>query len=114
GIDAASLSVTADIVIDGRAPGTELAGLAVPVEQGISRIPLSAPLASVTDAHLLVTVSDNQGNISRVNRKFSVGSGGPVPSPTTPRPTLTPRPTATPASGTPHDSAVLPRLRPVR
>jgi len=116
GINLSSLSVTADIPIEGHPPSDELAGLAVPIDRGIYRIAFSTPLASVTNAHLLVSVLDNQGNIARVNRKFSVGNGGPVPSPTTPRPTSTrplqPTPTATmPVS---HDSAVVPFRGPVR
>jgi hydrazine synthase alpha subunit-like protein len=115
GINVVSLSVTADIAIDGHAAGEELASLAVSAGDGIYSIRLSTPIDAVTGASLLVTVSDNQGNITRVARKFSVGSGGPAPSPTTPRPTATRVPTATPTptvSGI-HDSVVLAR-HPVR
>jgi len=116
GINVSSLSVTADISIAGQQPGDELAGLVTPVDQGIYHIPLSASLPAATNAHLLVSVRDNQGNIARVRRQFSVGSGGPVPSPTTPRPTWTPAltPTPTPTPLVTHDSAVLPHPRPVR
>ncbi len=99
GIDAASLSVTADIVVEGRAPGTELADLAVASGDGIYSIALSTSLSMLSDAHLDVSVADRQGNITRVQRRFSVGvaAGG----------TPTPLPTTTPTSAAAHDSSAL-------
>jgi len=112
GIDAASLSVTADVAIEGHPAGDELAGLLTQTADGIYAIALLAPLDAVTDAHLWVSVADRQGNVTRVARKFSVGVGGPLPSPTsgTPLPTRTRTPTTapTPTSAASHDSAVVP------
>jgi len=72
GIDAASLSVTSDQVVNGRPAGAELASLAQPDGDGIWRIALSTPIAQVTNAHLRVAIRDNEGNITRIDRRFSV------------------------------------------
>jgi hypothetical protein len=105
GIDPSSFSVTADIALAGRQPEQELADLAVPAGDGIYTIPLAAPIQAVTDAHLRVEVADNQGNVTRVARKFFVGpqAATPTPSGATPTPgpsgaTPTP-PVATATSG---------------
>jgi hypothetical protein len=76
GINGASLSITADFTVEGRAPGTELHSLATLVDDGIYAIALGTPMQSASDAHLFVQVADNQGNITRVARKFSVGPAG--------------------------------------
>ena len=73
GINVASLSVTADIRLAGRQPGSQLRGLAQQAGDGIYVITLSKPLTNVQNAHLFVEVADRQGNITRVHRKFSVG-----------------------------------------
>ncbi|MBL8142002.1 MAG: hypothetical protein JNM38_12865 [Acidobacteria bacterium] len=70
GIRAGSLSVTADFVVAGRPRGAELADLARQAGDGIYEIPLvpqSLPRATVR-----VSVSDAQGNVTRVERVFSV------------------------------------------
>jgi len=138
GIDASTLSVVADVPMAGRAPGSELADLAATVGDGMYRIDVGAPLTAVADGLLLVEIADQQGNITRVARRFSVGDPGPVPTVTpgvgatptsgvgttaTPVPSSTPtvtstgagpgEPTVTPVP-TVHDSEVQPFRRPVR
>jgi hypothetical protein len=117
GIAAGSLSVTADVAIDGHAPGEELAGGAVPAGDGIFRIPLGTPLQSAARAHLYVEVADGQGNVTRVDRVFSVGAGAsPTPTAAGPTRTRTPTPAATPTvtPASQHDSLVVPFKRPLR
>lgn len=70
GIDPASLSVTADFVVAGRPPGAELADLAAPAGESIWEIGLSGALEPMFAAHLLVSVRDLQGNVTRVDRRF--------------------------------------------
>ncbi|HVM94895.1 MAG TPA: hypothetical protein VMT89_00845, partial [Candidatus Acidoferrales bacterium] len=97
-------------------PGVQLADLATQVTDGVYTIALSPPLDAITNAHLFVSVADNQGNVTRVQRLFSVGTGGPVPSVTiSPQPTRTRLPTATPTATmvAVHDSVVLPPRRPI-
>jgi len=72
GIDLASLSVSADFAVNGRAPGAELADLSQAAGDGIYEIALATPLALVSNWHLRVSIQDQQGNITRVNQAFSV------------------------------------------
>ncbi len=72
GIQLASLSVTADFVVNGRAGGAELADLAQNVGDGMYAITLSSPVALVSNKHLRVSIRDVQGNVTRVNQAFSV------------------------------------------
>jgi hypothetical protein len=73
GIKPNTLSITATIPINGRAPGAQLVDLAQQTGKGIYEIALNAPISSTLNAHVYVSVSDNQGNITRVDQKFSVG-----------------------------------------
>ncbi|UXI68438.1 TolB family protein [Tahibacter amnicola] len=71
GIAAGTLSVRASFMVAGRAPGSELADLAAPVDADIRAIALGQPLPPMTDAWLRASVRDNQGNITRVEQRFS-------------------------------------------
>ena len=73
---AGSLSVRADFVVQGRAAGSELADLAVGAGDGINEIPLGTPLAAPYTGHVLASVADGQGNITRVDQRFSLSCGG--------------------------------------
>lgn len=96
GVDASSLSVTADFEVAGRAPGTELGDLATPAGDDIYSIAINPPLASAVAANVFAEVRDNQGNVTRVARRFSVGVSAPtVTPPPTPTVASTPTPTAT-------------------
>ncbi len=101
GLAPGSLSITADFAMAGRAAGAELADLAQVAGDGIWSVPLSPPLTDVQNAHLWVAVADQQGNVTREDRRFSVGAG-PAPTPTF----APPQPTPTPAGGGGHDSSV--------
>jgi hypothetical protein len=72
GLEPGSLSITADIPIAGRAAGVELADLALPVADGIWEIPLSPPLQQLANRHVFASIRDQQGNITRIARAFSV------------------------------------------
>ena len=74
GIAPGTLSIKADIVINGRSAGQELADLAQTSGEGIYTIGLTPPLSGVALAHLRVQVADRQGNVTRVNQQFSVSS----------------------------------------
>ncbi len=74
GVDLSTLSVSADFVVEGRPPGSELADLAVAVgdpEEGIFGIFLSQPLPNLSQAILRAEVRDFQGNVTRVSRNFA-------------------------------------------
>jgi hypothetical protein len=74
GLDEKSFSVVADVEIDGVAGGEELAGKFKPAAQGVLEWKLDKPLVILDRVTLTVSVKDRQGNISRVDRTFSVGS----------------------------------------
>ena len=76
GIMPGSLSITATFAVDGRAPGAQLADLAVPIGDGIYAITPTVPIANLGNAHLFVQVADRQGNLTRINQKFSVLGNG--------------------------------------
>ncbi len=106
GLDINTLSVSADFQVAGRAAGSELADLAVGAGDGIYAIALDAPITSLAGTHVRAEIADFQGNITRVDRSFSVNTtGAPSPTPTSlPSGTNTPTSTSTPqpiASDTP-------------
>ncbi len=92
GLDMSTLSVSADFAVAGRAPGSELADLAAGVGDGIYSIALDAPITVLDTTHVRAEIADQQGNITRVDRSFSVNAGG-VPTVTA---TSVPSATATP------------------
>ena len=76
GVDWPTLSITADFAVNGRAAGAELADLAQDAGDGIRTLALSPPIASRAGGTLRVAVADNQGNITRVARRFAVQGAG--------------------------------------
>ena len=78
GLDLASLRVSADFVVNGRPAGAELADLALGAGAGIWTITLAPPLASAWNRHVRVSVRDNQGNVTRVDRAFFIGAGDTI------------------------------------
>jgi len=70
GLDPASFKVTADVAIDGAAPGTNLASRFEEKTQGVWELKLSKPIDA--SGKLIVEVKDRQGNTSRIERRFSV------------------------------------------
>lgn len=73
GLDLATLSVTADFPVEGRPAGSELADLVIVEAPGVFLLPLSEPVVAAVDAHVYVEIADQQGNISRVDRRFVTG-----------------------------------------
>jgi hypothetical protein len=110
GLEPGSLSIKADVPMAGRAAGVELADLATVAGDGIWSVTIAPPLIDLQNAHLHVAVADRQGNVTRVDRRFSVGAG-PAPTPTfaPPQPTPTPGP-----GGGGHDSSASGLRRPKR
>jgi hypothetical protein len=119
GVDPNSLSIHADFEVAGRAPGNELADLAEAIDDGIYRIAVQPPLTAATNAFVHAEVADYQGNVTRVERSFSVQGATPsaTPSAVAPTPTrsasaATNTPTATiGATATPRRFTISGRLR---
>jgi hypothetical protein len=72
GLDADSFSVTADFAIDGVPAGENLAKRFQARGNGVWELALAKPLDSLTRGKLTVSVKDRQGNITKVERTFSV------------------------------------------
>ena len=72
GLDVASFTVTADFPIDGVKPGENLAARFKAKSDGVHELQLTAPLKRLERGTLTVTVSDRQGNVTRIERTFSI------------------------------------------
>ena len=73
GLDVASLSVTADFAVNGVAAGENLGRHFKPTAPGVWVLKLAQPVAELPNGTLTVSVKDKQGNITRLERTFSVG-----------------------------------------
>jgi hypothetical protein len=72
-LDPASLTVTADFAIDGIPPGENLASKVKALDDSRWELKLDQPISKLAKGVLTVSVKDKQGNVSRVERTFSVG-----------------------------------------
>lgn len=72
GLDFASFSVSADFAVNGMAAGTELSKNFRSVAPGVWELQLEKPLANLPAAKLTVSVKDRQGNVTRLERMFSI------------------------------------------
>jgi hypothetical protein len=83
GLDISSFAVRANFVVDGQAAGADLVGELQSQGGGVYRLLLDEAITTLDDGLITVEVADNQGNINKVERSFSVGE--PV-SPCAPQP----------------------------
>ena len=74
GLDEGSLSVTASVAINGVKPGEDLASLLKKTGDGIWELKIDKPIDNVADAKLTVSVKDKQGNITVIDRRFTVAA----------------------------------------
>jgi mono/diheme cytochrome c family protein len=73
GIDMKTFKVTADFAIEGVPAGQDLAEKFRPKSQGVYELRLEKPLRKLGRGKVTVSVADKLGNVSRVERTFSVG-----------------------------------------
>jgi hypothetical protein len=73
GLDMDSFEVAADFALDGVAAGQNLAPRFRAKVPGVWELSLSKPLAELARGKLTVSVKDRQGNLTRIERTFSVG-----------------------------------------
>ena len=73
GLDLDSFTVTADFAIAGAPPGENLAKKFKAKADGVWELPLQTPLAGLAKGKLTVSIKDKEGNITKVERTFSVG-----------------------------------------
>lgn len=72
GLDMQSFQVLADFPCDGVAAGVNLASKFKATTPGVWELALSKPLGELSKCQLTVSVKDRQGNITRIQRTFSV------------------------------------------
>src|SRR5262249_20388755 len=72
GLDADSFEVTADFAVDGLEAGQNLAKKFKPATQGVWELKLAQPIERLPRGKLVVAVKDRQGNVTRIEREFSV------------------------------------------
>ena len=73
GLDQTSFQVVANFPLAGVAAGEDLAQKFRSKSDGVWELALAAPLRNLPSGKLTISVSDRQGNISRIERTFSVG-----------------------------------------
>jgi hypothetical protein len=76
GIDPASFRVTADFPLAGAPPGEDLAARFEERAPGVRELRLAAPVRALARGTITVTVKDREGNLSRIERTFSVAGEG--------------------------------------
>ena len=74
GLDLDSFEVVADFPIDGVAAGENLATKFKALPDARWELTLAKPLTDLPRGKLTVSVKDKQGNVSRIERTFSVAS----------------------------------------
>jgi hypothetical protein len=72
GLDLDSFRVTADFEVDGIPPGQNLARRFQPTTQGVWAWKLARPIAELSRGTLRLAVRDRQGNLTQLERTFSV------------------------------------------
>jgi hypothetical protein len=72
GLDPAGFEVSADFRVNGAAPGTNLAGKFRSKTDGVWELKLSRPVTHLRHGRLTVAVRDREGNVTRIERSFSV------------------------------------------
>jgi len=83
GLDMAGFRVVADVELDGVKAGQNLAAKFVAKSQGVWEMKLTTPIAALRQGKIEVSIADRQGNVTRIERTFSVT--GKSPDPLTPR-----------------------------
>ncbi len=79
GLDLDSFTVTADFPLDGVPAGENLAPRFRSMADGVWGWKLSRPAAALARGNLTVSIKDRQGNVTRIERTFSVAGGGRKP-----------------------------------
>jgi hypothetical protein len=74
GVDMDSFEVMTDFPVDGIAAGQNLGSKFKPKTPGVWELQLSKPIAALAKGKLTVSVKDRQGNITRIERTFSVST----------------------------------------
>ncbi len=72
GLDEESFHVTADFEIDGVAAGKDLSPRFKSLSEGVFALPIKQKIKSLAKGTITVSVKDHQGNVTKIERSFSV------------------------------------------
>jgi len=72
GLDVKRFQVVADFPVGGTPAGTNLASQFKVANSGVWELKLSRPITKLPKGDLTVSVQDHQGNVTRIERTFSV------------------------------------------
>src|SRR5262249_15886590 len=72
GLDPESFNVTADFAMNGVKPGENLAPRFKARSQGVWELKLATAIQELPRATIVVSIKDKQGNVSRIERSFTV------------------------------------------
>ena len=67
-----TLRVTTDFSVNGTPAGKNVASLFQPVNEEVYELKLKQPITSPGERTISVSIKDNQGNTTRIDRTFSV------------------------------------------
>jgi hypothetical protein len=73
GLDLDRFHVEADFAIDGMPAGEQLAKKFQPISPGVWELKLAKPITKLNAGWLFVAIADKQGNVTKMERKFSTG-----------------------------------------
>jgi mono/diheme cytochrome c family protein len=73
GLDLGSFTVTADFALEGAPAGTDLAAKFRPTSPGVWELRPNTAIVHLSRGKLTVSIRDRQGNMTRLERTFSVG-----------------------------------------
>jgi hypothetical protein len=76
GLNLDSFEVKADFALDGVAAGDNLASKFKPTTRGVWEWKLDKPVTKLEKGVLTVSVKDQAGNVTRIERTFAVGQAG--------------------------------------
>ena len=76
GLQPGSLSLRASFSVAARPPGAELADLVQTLGDGRYRLPLAQALPPMQGAEVELAIRDQQGNITRLKRRFDTPDPG--------------------------------------
>jgi hypothetical protein len=79
GLDAGSFEVVADFPVDDTPAGRNLANRFRARSPGVWELTLGKPITELPKGKLTVSVKDRQGNVTRIERTFSVSKTGVQP-----------------------------------
>ena len=72
GLDEDSFHVTADFEIDGVAASKDLSPKFKSLSDGVFALPIKQTIKSLSKGTITVSVKDRQGNVTRIERTFSI------------------------------------------